>query len=183
MNVADIAAVRTTLLSGLGVAALLFGSPVLAGSGSYFVCVDDKGKKLFSQSPCPDSHQQLQERDYAVESNGVGLIENTGGERQLSKNNTLLKEMEANNRRLELNRKISQTSHRLDGLKADRDNRLSSMQTTLESIAGNNAHNRRAAVQQQIDSLSQSYDSKISRLESQLDDYNGELKRLLAALD
>ena len=147
-------------------------------AGSYYECVDASGRKLFSQSPCP-ADQNEKKHSYKSDKQGIGLTAGSGeADREISTDNASYQTMRDNNRRLELKRNINRTQQKLESLEADRDNRIASMNETLQGIAGNNAANRRAVVQQQIDKETHKYQQRIEKLTNELKGYTSEMAGL-----
>ena len=162
-------------LALLGAAMLM---PVEAGAASYYECVDGNGRKLFSQSPCPGNYKDEKKHEYQTHKQGVSLTGSAAGEREISTDNADYQSMRDNNRRLELRRNINRLQQQLDTLEADRDNRIASMNNTLEGIAGNNAGNRRALVELQISREEQKYEQRIEKLRGELKGYTAEMEGL-----
>ncbi|WP_221795210.1 hypothetical protein [Oceanobacter mangrovi] len=168
------AVLKCVVLTCLGVSSLS------AWAGNYYVCLDAHGGKLFTQDTCPPGYTLQQQRSYDTQTQGVRLNANdpSASDRNISDANEHLQELERNNRKLKLQRELRENTYKLDTLKKDLANRLDSLQQTHDGIAGNNAENRRAAVSEQITSLQQEYQSKISQLSAQITTQQKELDSL-----
>jgi hypothetical protein len=91
-----------------------------AGSGSYHVCTNAKGQKLFTQDPCPDG-QAAEVKNYSV---SEGL---PPADQRISTDNPVYVQMRDSNRRAELERTIKKNEKGLSKLEQQMNTELAEL--------------------------------------------------------
>lgn len=142
---------------------------VQAETGSYHICTDEKGRKLFSQTPCPKGHES-QVKEYEIKQPASG---ESGAAHQMS-----YEQLRDSNRKYELRRLIKKNRQDLKKLEAEREAKMGDMRTNLAGIAGRNSHNRAADILSVLEEKERGYMERISALKQTIHDQENELKSL-----
>lgn len=143
----------------------------VAASGQYHVCTDANGKKLFSQTPCPDSYDEKIKK-YEVKDVAPGEVN-----RLSTENKTYLK-LKSSNRIHELTRLIRKNEQKIVSLKKERDTKLDSMKDTLFGLAGTNVRGRAKTLMKEIDGVKAKYNDQLTSLKEETTAYKAELAAL-----
>lgn len=114
----------------IAVALMSLSVAATAGSGSYHVCTDAKGQKLFTQEPCPDG-QAAEVKSYSV-TDAAAAPDN-----RLSTENPAYQKLRDSNRRAELERAIKKNEKELGKLEQQMNTELAALRRK-SSYANNN---------------------------------------------
>lgn len=154
------------LLVGIGPLALAEGS-----SGSYHICTDDKGRKLFSQTPCPKG-QDSTVKEYKIQAPA-------GGAAAQSMNGSMSYEaLRDSNRKYELQRLLKKNRQKLKKMEQEKDGKLRAMRENLLSTAGPNARNRASSLYDQLKQAQKQYANEIVQLKKTIHSQEQELEKL-----
>merc|ERR1711879_565064 len=147
------------LISSTAMLVLLMGvsGATLAGSGAYHVCTDSKGRKLFSQTPCPEGHDEAV-KEYKVKAAPGGTNTAAPG------NRLSYEQLRDSNRKYELKRLIKKNQSKVEKLQEERDVKIREMRTELVGIAGPNANNRAVAYLEKIEKKDRGFTQEITAL-------------------
>ena len=144
---------------------------VHAANGSYHICTDEKGRKLFSQTPCPEGH------DAAVKE--YKIKQPVGGEpSSVATPRVSYEELRDSNRKYELQRLLKRNRQKIKKLQDERDREIKRMRKELMGIAGPNANNRAVDYLEKIEKRDRSYMEEISSLKKTIYDQEKELEKL-----
>lgn len=139
-----------------------------AGSGSYHICTDEKGRKLFSQTPCPKG-QDAAVKEYTIKQPDTGAV----AAPRLSH-----EELRNSNRKHELQRLIKRNKAKLDKLTKSSVADLNDMKQQLEGIGGNNRGTRKAMLFDEILQKREKYKAEMADLRKTIDAQEQELASL-----
>lgn len=157
-------------------AALTLAVP-MAMAGQYHVCTDANGNKLFSETPCPKTYSNSEVREYQASGQNHEVDVKVLDPR-LNEDNALYQEMKANNRRLELERKIVSAEKHLKQQSEAMQAELAPLVKTRNGLAGPNANNRRAAMDIEIQQVKDRYFDDMNRTSDSIKEMKAELQSL-----
>ncbi len=140
-------------------------------SGSNHICTDSKGRKLFSQTPCPKG-QESALREYKIQ-------EPAGGAAAQSMNGSMSYEaLRDSNRKYELQRLLKKNRAALKKLEQNKDSKLRAMRENLLSTAGPNARNRASSLYEQLKQAQKKYVEQMVQLKKTIHSQEQELHKL-----
>ena len=151
-----------------GIIALCFWLPFV-NAGKVYVCKDSSGGTLFSQTPCPGTHQEKEQRAYD-EAPSLG----TGATADDLKR--MADDVSKNNQRIKAERDKRKAEGRMEALSKERDAMLKERSELASSIAGVNARNRGQAVVDDMKSRAKEYEKKMDVEEQKIIHANKRLK-------
>jgi hypothetical protein len=140
----------------------------VAGSGSYHVCTDAKGQKLFTQDPCPNG-QAAEVKRYSVSNTTPAPA--SASDNRLSTDNPAYIKMRDSNRRAELERAIKKNEKEISKLQQQLDTELAG----LKIKQGQANNNLAGATYQQ--SLATEMQAVTDRYKLQMQNKQSELDR------
>lgn len=148
----------------------------VAGSGSYHVCTDAKGQKLFTQDPCPNG-QAAEVKHYSV--TNTAPAPDAASDNRLSTDNPAYIKMRDSNRRAELERAIKKSEKEISKLQQQLDTELAGLKVK-QGQANNNLAG--ATYQQslatEMQAVTDRYKLQMQNKQSELDRQREELAGL-----
>lgn len=164
---------KTGSVSGILVLVLLLPAP--AQAGQYHVCTDSHGKKLFTESPCPED-STTETREFKA-----GLIQDVEPQpNRLSEDNPAYQTLRDGNRKLELERKIKEAERKLEASSKAMQDEVNPMTKDRNALAGNNRENRKKAMDIEIQAVKDRYFAEMTSTRDALDVMRAELATLTA---
>jgi len=143
-------------------------------AGKVYVCKNGQGETLYSQTPCPQEYNNVEERQVETRPSSGGA---SGA--QLDR---MAREVSQNNSRIRLERELRRAEKRLQELQEERKQMVSKQSELASSIAGPNARNRAQAVVDEMKSSADRYNQQISQQRQKISDTKQRLSELNKAV-
>lgn len=144
-------------------------------AGQYNLCIDGNGRHSYTEAPCPGGQKAIV-RQY--ESMPASKPEDSAA--RISTDNPQYIEVRDSNRQRELERRLLQLQRQLADSEQKMAAELTPLQEQRDGIAGNNAGNRRAAVDVNIQSTRARYQQYHDYLSKQMAEVTAEMAALKA---
>ncbi|PHR96607.1 MAG: hypothetical protein COA68_15035 [Oceanobacter sp.] len=152
-----------------GIIALCFWLP-LANAGKVYVCKDASGATLYSQTPCPETFQEKEQRSYDHEVSGGSAGASSDDLKRMAE------DVSKNNQRIKAERDKRKAEARLEKIKKERDAMINEQTDLASSIAGVNARNRGKAVVDNMMSRIEGYNKQMNVEKDKINHANERLK-------
>lgn len=127
-----------------------------AEAAQVYVCKDDAGRTLYSQTPCPQQYSDRSVKNVEIEP-GLSF------EDSQAKRAEAAQSVSENNDRISLERMISKASETIERLTRERDALITEKQGLAASLGGPNAAQRGKAIIDDLNASLQDYQNRINQ--------------------